>query len=122
MSYLPSRVELLDVTLRDGEQTRGVSFSQAEKVSIAKALLGSLKVDRIEVASAGISEGEQDALMKICDWASEADLLERVFDSGRIEVGGFATEGAGSVWKQPFQHAPHDRPSMILFWRIGGAQ
>ena len=59
MPEIPRHVELLDVTLRDGEQTRGVSFSQAEKVSIAKALLGSLRVDRIEVASAGISEGDQ---------------------------------------------------------------
>ncbi|MDD9810262.1 MAG: 2-isopropylmalate synthase [Gammaproteobacteria bacterium] len=79
------RVELMDVTLRDGEQTQGVSFSQAEKVSIATALLDSLRVDRIEVASAGVSEGEREALVRINDWAAAAGCLERVEVLGFID-------------------------------------
>ena len=60
------RISLMDTTLRDGEQTQGVSFSANEKVNIARALLQSLKVDRIEVASACVSDGEQQAVAKIC--------------------------------------------------------
>ena len=51
-------VEIMDTTLRDGEQTTGVSFSEAEKLAIARLLLEELKVNRIEVASARVSEGE----------------------------------------------------------------
>ena len=55
-------VEIMDCTLRDGEQTSGVSFLPHEKLMIARMLLHDLNVDRIEVASARISDGEQDAV------------------------------------------------------------
>ncbi len=48
----------MDTTLRDGEQTSGMSFSASEKLTIAKLLIEELKVDRIEVASARVSKGE----------------------------------------------------------------
>lgn len=85
-------VKIVDVTLRDGEQTQGVSFSQAEKVSIAKALLHSLKVDRIEVASARISEGEREAVSRIAEWASHNGYLDRV------EVLGFTDHKSSVDW------------------------
>ncbi|MGB1192328.1 MAG: 2-isopropylmalate synthase, partial [Pseudomonadales bacterium] len=62
-------ITIMDTTLRDGEQTQGVSFSPDEKVSLATALLSKLKVDRIEVASARVSTGEQQAVARINDWA-----------------------------------------------------
>jgi len=40
------KIEIMDTTLRDGEQTSGVSFAVQEKVSIARLLLEELKVDR----------------------------------------------------------------------------
>ena len=49
------KLEIMDTTLRDGEQTSGVSFSASEKLTLAKLLLEELKVDRIEVASARVS-------------------------------------------------------------------
>jgi len=75
----------MDTTLRDGEQTQGVSFSANEKVNIARALLQSLKVDRIEVASACVSDGEQQAVAKICDWASEEGLVDRIEILGFVD-------------------------------------
>ena len=66
------RIEIMDTTLRDGEQTSGVSFVPHEKLMIARLLLEDLKVDRIEVASARVSEGEFDAVRMICDWAARS--------------------------------------------------
>ena len=85
-------ITLMDTTLRDGEQTQGVSFAPAEKVNIAQALLGRLNVDRIEVASAGVSQGEQQAVRKINDWAASKGLLERV------EVLGFVDHKRSVDW------------------------
>ena len=48
-------VEIMDTTLRDGEQTSGVSFARQEKLSIARLLLEDLKIPRIEIASARVS-------------------------------------------------------------------
>ncbi|MFK7865027.1 MAG: alpha-isopropylmalate synthase regulatory domain-containing protein [Pseudohongiellaceae bacterium] len=81
----PRQIALLDTTLRDGEQTQGVSFSANEKVNIARALLQSLQVDRIEVASACVSEGEQKAVAKITEWATEAGFVDRVEVLGFVD-------------------------------------
>ena len=77
---------LMDTTLRDGEQTQGVSFSPAEKLSLAQALLGRLKVDRIEVASAGVSKGEQQAVKQINQWAAENGYLDQVEVLGFVDL------------------------------------
>ncbi|MCR9063021.1 MAG: 2-isopropylmalate synthase [Cytophagales bacterium] len=71
-------IEIMDTTLRDGEQTSGVSFSAAEKLTTAQLLLEDVKVDRIEVASARVSEGELDAVKRITGWAAEKGYLDRV--------------------------------------------
>ena len=72
------RIEIMDTTLRDGEQTSGVSFSVSEKLTLAKLLLEELKVDRIEIASARVSEGELKAVQKITQWAAEKGYLDKV--------------------------------------------
>ena len=72
------RIEILDTTLRDGEQTSGVSFVPHEKLMIARMLLQDVNVDRVEVASARVSEGEKEAVKGICRWASRAGKLDRV--------------------------------------------
>ena len=61
----------MDTTLRDGEQTSGVSFSASEKLTLAQLLLEELQVDRIEIASARVSEGEFNSVKRITNWAKE---------------------------------------------------
>ena len=71
-------IEIMDTTLRDGEQTSGVSFSAPEKLAIAKLLLTEVKVDRIEVASARVSEGEFQAVKKIITWAKSKGFINKI--------------------------------------------
>lgn len=81
----PVRIEIMDTTLRDGEQTSGVSFMPHEKLMIAKALLQDLNVDRIEVASARVSDGEREAVRNICQWARQTGRLHRVEVLGFVD-------------------------------------
>jgi D-citramalate synthase len=85
-------VEIMDSTLRDGEQTNGVSFLPHEKLVMARKLLYDVNVDRIEVASARVSEGEREAVTRICAFAKKVGLLERV------EVLGFVDGGKSVDW------------------------
>jgi len=82
----------MDTTLRDGEQTSGVSYSASEKFTLAKLLLEELKVDRIEIASARVSEGEFESVRQISDWAVENGY------SQRIEVLTFVDNGNSLDW------------------------
>ncbi len=92
MSMQARHIQLMDTTLRDGEQTQGVSYSPDEKVNIAKTLLQSLGVDRIEVASARVSEGEKQAVKRINDWAQQEGY------AGRTEVLGFVDHTRSVDW------------------------
>jgi D-citramalate synthase len=85
-------VEIMDSTLRDGEQTSGVSFLPHEKLMIARMLLKEVNVDRLEVASARVSEGEKDAVTKICRFAEREGYLDR------IEVLGFVDHHQSVDW------------------------
>ncbi len=78
-------IEILDTTLRDGEQTSGVSFNSNEKLAIARLLLEELRVDRIEVASARVSDGEKEAVANICKWALEHGHLSKVECLGFVD-------------------------------------
>ena len=75
----------MDSTLRDGEQTSGVSFLPHEKLMMARMLLGDVNVDRIEVASASVSEGEKDAVRMVCRYAASVGKLNRVEVLGFVD-------------------------------------
>jgi D-citramalate synthase len=79
------RIEIMDTTLRDGEQTQGVSYMPLEKLNIAKLLLKDLGVDRIEVASARVSSGEFEAIKRITDWARHNNFHEKVEVLGFVD-------------------------------------
>jgi D-citramalate synthase len=78
-------VRIMDTTLRDGEQTTGVSFSSNEKLNIAKILLDEVSVDRLEIASARVSEGEFEGAAKVVEWARENGYLEQVEILGFVD-------------------------------------
>ena len=82
----------MDSTLRDGEQTNGVSFLPHEKLMIARMLLKDINIDRIEVSSAGVSEGEKEAVRMICRYARQIDMLDKV------EVLGFVDGNKSIDW------------------------
>jgi D-citramalate synthase len=79
------RVEIMDTTLRDGEQTSGVAYSKVEKLNIAKMLLEEVGVDRIEIASARVSKGEFQTTQKITGWAGENGYLDKIEVLGFID-------------------------------------
>jgi D-citramalate synthase len=91
-------IEIMDTTLRDGEQTSGVSFSAFEKLTIAQQLLTEVKVDRIEIASARVSQGEFDAVKRITTWAKENGFIDKVevltFVDGSTSVNWMIEAGA----------------------------
>lgn len=84
------KIEIMDTTLRDGEQTKGIAFNTIEKFKIAEYLLKEIQVDRIEIASARVSEGEKSTCKKILSWAKNNQLVNK------IEILGFV-DGTQSV-------------------------
>ena len=86
------KLEIMDTTLRDGEQTSGVSFSISEKLTITQLLIEELKVDRVEIASARVSDGEYASVKTIMDWANLHGY------TNRIEVLSFVDQGVSVEW------------------------
>jgi len=88
------KIEIMDTTLRDGEQTQGISFSPPEKLHLVKFFITELRIDRVEIASARVSKGEFEAAERIATWASESGFLDK------IEVLGFIDGEKSLQWIQ----------------------
>ena len=80
----PKRLKIYDTTLRDGEQTIGVSFDKTEKLEIAK-ILDEMGVDRIEAGMPVVSKEDRDA-------------VEIILNAGlRAEIWGFCRAVKGDI-------------------------
>lgn len=86
------KVEILDTTLRDGEQTSGVAFTESEKLTLAQLIIDELGVDRLEIASARVSDGEYRGAQNILDWANQNG------HGHKIEILGFVDGGKSLDW------------------------
>ena len=85
----------LDTTLRDGEQTPGVSLKPYDKLNIA-TLLSDIGVHVIEVGSAVASEGERESLRLISDAGLKSEIC--TFVRGvQLDIDYAADSGAESV-------------------------
>lgn len=67
------KIVLFDTTLRDGEQAPGYSMQTEEKTEIATAL-EKLGIDIIEGGFAASSEGDLNAIKKICDAVKDSEI------------------------------------------------
>ena len=86
------RIEVMDTTLRDGEQMQDGSYTPEEKLTLAQLLLEEVRVDRIEIASARVSSGEQKAVAEVMRWA------RRHGHGQKVEVLGFVDRTHSADW------------------------
>jgi D-citramalate synthase len=88
-------IQILDTTLRDGEQTFGVSFTKNEKLLITEKLLKEVKVNRVEFTSARSSPEEQVNLKEVMSWANKNNFIDN------IEVLSFIDKNKSIDWILP---------------------
>ncbi|MEI8085874.1 MAG: alpha-isopropylmalate synthase regulatory domain-containing protein [Paludibacter sp.] len=107
-------IEIMDTTLRDGEQTSGVSFAAEEKLSVARLLLEELCVDRIEIASARVSDGEFASVKKVSQWAQNHGYIDKIevlgFVDGRLSldwISGAGCKVINLLCKGSLNHCTH---------------
>lgn len=79
-------IEIMDTTLRDGEQMNSVSYTSEEKLTLTRMLLEEVGVDRVEIASARVSEGELATVSIILRWAAEHGFADRIEMLGFTDI------------------------------------
>jgi D-citramalate synthase len=94
-SSFPSKIRVFDTTLRDGEQTPGVSLTPENKLRIAQRL-DELGVDVIEAGFAAVSEGEMEAVKLIAKQGLKAEICSASRGT-RGDIDAVAKSGADSI-------------------------
>jgi len=94
-SGFPDKIRVFDTTLRDGEQTPGVSLTPENKLRIAQRL-DELGVDVIEAGFAAVSEGELEAVKLIADAGLRAEICS-ASRGVRGDIDAVAKAGADSI-------------------------
>lgn len=90
------KIRIFDTTLRDGEQTHGVSLTPDKKLRIARQL-DKLGVDAIEAGFAAASEGEMEALKLIAKEGLRAEVFS--FARGvKSDIDAVVDSGANAVF------------------------
>lgn len=67
-------IEIVDTTLRDGEQTAGVVFANHEKITIAK-MLSELGINQLEVGIPAMGGDEKQAIKDICSRNLKSSIM-----------------------------------------------
>jgi D-citramalate synthase len=91
----PEHVKFLDTTLRDGEQTPGVSLVPESKLRIAQKL-DELGVDVIEAGFAAVSEGEMEAVSLIAKQGLRAKISSAARGT-RNDIDAVVKSGASTI-------------------------
>jgi (R)-citramalate synthase len=91
----PAKIRILDTTLRDGEQTPGVSLTPENKLRIAQRL-DDLGVDVIEAGFAAVSEGELEAVKLIAKAGLKAEICSASRGT-KGDIDAVAKSGADSI-------------------------
>jgi D-citramalate synthase len=94
-SGFPDKIRVFDTTLRDGEQTPGVSLTPENKLRIAQRL-DELGVDVIEAGFAAVSEGELEAVKLIADAGLRAEICS-ASRGVKGDIDAVAKAGADSI-------------------------
>ncbi|MDD1689583.1 MAG: homocitrate synthase family protein [Methanoregula sp.] len=127
-------IEICDVTLRDGEQTPGVSFSCKEKVEIATRLDG-IGIEVIEAGFPAVSENEKQCVKTIAHLGLDARIcgfsrareqdIQTAIDCDVDMVSIFIPTSELHVrlkFKKPREQVLEDALKMIDFARDHGVQ
>jgi methanogen homocitrate synthase len=127
-------IEICDVTLRDGEQTPGVSFSCKEKVEIATRL-DEIGIEVIEAGFPAVSENEKTCVKTIANLGLDARIcgfsrarepdIQTAIDCGVDMVSIFIPTSELHVrlkFKKPREQVLEDSLKMIDFARDHGVQ